>query len=57
MQIPPFEALHVGDSIQEDFEGARNAGINPVLLDRRGIHSGWTGCLVIRNLSELPYRL
>lgn len=30
----PDEALHVGDSLRDDVEGARKAGIHAVLLDR-----------------------
>jgi putative hydrolase of the HAD superfamily len=32
----PEEALHVGDTAEEDVEGARAAGIQPLLLDRSG---------------------
>ena len=32
----PGEALHVGDTPEEDVEGARAAGIRPLLIDRDG---------------------
>jgi putative hydrolase of the HAD superfamily len=32
----PDEALHVGDTEEEDVEGARAAGIRPLLIDREG---------------------
>jgi putative hydrolase of the HAD superfamily len=32
----PAEALHVGDTPEEDVAGARAAGIRPLLLDRNG---------------------
>ncbi|HLI51466.1 MAG TPA: HAD-IA family hydrolase [Thermomicrobiaceae bacterium] len=32
----PERALHVGDHLQEDYEGARDAGLQAVLLDRDG---------------------
>jgi putative hydrolase of the HAD superfamily len=32
----PDEALHVGDTAEEDVRGARAAGIRPLLLDRDG---------------------
>ncbi len=32
----PEEALHVGDTVEEDVEGARAAGIRPLLIDRNG---------------------
>ncbi|MCI0663797.1 MAG: HAD-IA family hydrolase [Acidobacteria bacterium] len=33
-QVEPGRALHVGDSLREDFEGASAAGLRAVLLDR-----------------------
>ena len=53
------EAMHVGDSIHADIEGAHNVGIDPVFLDRRGRLSGRaeqlpTGTHIIHSLSELP---
>ena len=33
------EALHVGDSLEEDYHGARAAGLSALLLDRDGRHS------------------
>ena len=32
--VGPEEAVHVGDDLKEDFEGATNAGLSGVLLDR-----------------------
>lgn len=32
----PQEALHVGDTREEDVDGARAAGIRPLLIDREG---------------------
>lgn len=32
--IAPHEAIHVGDSPETDVEGALNAGVRPILLDR-----------------------
>ena len=34
--FPPEEVLHVGDSVQEDVQGARQAGMQAMLLDRHG---------------------
>jgi putative hydrolase of the HAD superfamily len=34
--VSPAEAIHVGDSIEEDVAGAEAAGIEPVLVDRSG---------------------
>ena len=38
VEVAPAEALHVGDSLVEDYEGARAAGLAAVLLDRFGQH-------------------
>jgi len=32
--IEPHEACHIGDEVKTDFDGARNAGIHAILLDR-----------------------
>jgi putative hydrolase of the HAD superfamily len=34
--VDPAEALHVGDSLRDDVEGAKKAGLQAVLLDRTG---------------------
>jgi putative hydrolase of the HAD superfamily len=36
--VAPGEALHVGDSLREDFEGAVAAGLQALLLDRKDQH-------------------
>jgi len=36
LNVTPAEALHVGDSLAEDYEGARSAGLAALLLDRHG---------------------
>jgi len=33
--VDPEEALHVGDSLREDVEGAKKAGLHAVLLNRK----------------------
>ena len=40
--VEPEEAIHVGDDLKEDFEGATNANLVGVLLDRDGIEKGGT---------------
>ena len=49
---PPEQAIHVGDSLEEDVAGARAAGIEPVLVRRDG---GPTvdGVRTISSLAEL----
>ena len=50
--IDPGEAMHVGDSLRDDVEGATKAGLTGVLLDRTG-RAPATGGHVIRTLDEL----
>ena len=47
------EALHVGDSVEEDVAGARSAGIEPVLLRRDGASGQALGVRTISSLAEL----
>ena len=50
--IAPAQALHVGDSVYADVNGARAVGLDAVLLDHSGQeHSDYP---VIRALNELP---
>ena len=49
----PQEVIHIGDSLSSDVAGAKNAGILPVLLDRKGKASSDDGTIVIRSLPEL----
>jgi putative hydrolase of the HAD superfamily len=46
------QALHVGDSVEKDAEGARDAGIQGILLDRNAKLKA-AGFPKIKNLSEL----
>jgi putative hydrolase of the HAD superfamily len=48
----PEDALHVGDSLLNDVEGARAAGVRPVLLARDG--SPPPGVESVRSLAEIP---
>ena len=41
LEVPPAEALMVGDSVDDDIEGARAAGMQAVLLDRLGLRLGF----------------
>ena len=50
--MDPTEAIHVGDSVRDDLEGATKAGLTGILLDRAG-HSQTSGGYVIRTLEEL----
>lgn len=50
--LAPGECVHVGDSVCEDYEGARGAGLRALLLDRAGKHSGRPDR--IESLAEIP---
>lgn len=50
--VDPDEALHIGDSVRDDVEGAMNAGLHALLLDRQGRHQG-SGVQTIQTLDEL----
>jgi putative hydrolase of the HAD superfamily len=54
--VRPREALHVGDHIDADVQGAQAVGISPVLIDRRERYTEVDvpqGVPLIRSLSEL----
>jgi len=48
--VRPEEAIFIGDSLKYDYEGAKNAGIRPVLIDREGNE---TRAKSIRNLNDV----
>ena len=52
--VRPEEAMHVGDQLTSDIDGARGVGINPVLLDRDRNHVGIQDCPRIEGMGELP---
>jgi putative hydrolase of the HAD superfamily len=52
VRAEPGETLHVGDSVNEDVSGARQAGIEPVLISRDGT-AGAPGVRTITTLTEL----
>lgn len=53
--VAPGAALHVGDSLTDDYHGARAAGLQALLVDRAG--RAPEGSEAIRSLSELPPRV
>ena len=46
-------AVQVGDSVRDDVNGARGAGMGAVLLDRKGRHPHVEGAARINTLDEL----
>jgi putative hydrolase of the HAD superfamily len=55
LDVGPGEAVMVGDTIDDDVEGARAVGMQAVLLDREGRYPGVDGRL--DDLRELPAAL
>ena len=52
--VEAADAIHVGDQLSSDVDGARNVGIQPILLDRDRNHVGYSECPRIETLMELP---
>lgn len=52
LEVSALEVLHVGDSLAEDYDGARAAGLQARLLDREGRHAGFPER--IETLAVLP---
>ncbi len=50
--VQPGETIHVGDLYESDVLGARNAGIEGVLIDREGIQTGFD-CPRVGSLEEV----
>ena len=51
--VNPQHAMHVGDQILSDVEGAKNANIHPVLIDRDKTSSSFQECPRIENLNQI----
>jgi len=51
------EALHVGDSLHDDYDGARAAGLSALLLDRAGRVPKGDGIETIGSLAEVLDRV
>ncbi|MBE6122148.1 MAG: HAD family hydrolase [Erysipelotrichaceae bacterium] len=49
--VDAADAVYIGDSPVSDVEGARNAGITPILLDRKGRYDN-PGCRRVTNLRD-----
>jgi putative hydrolase of the HAD superfamily len=52
MNVSAMETVYVGDNYFADVVGARNAGINPVLIDPEGLFEA-PGCPVIQTHPEI----
>jgi putative hydrolase of the HAD superfamily len=52
LEVEPEDAVMVGDTIEDDIEGAQAIGMRAILLDRAGRHPAVAGR--IESLRELP---
>jgi putative hydrolase of the HAD superfamily len=60
--VDPEEAIHVGDSVRDDLEGARRAGLHAALIHREEEPAllqtpEAEQALILRSLEDLPHRL
>lgn len=51
--VSASQAIHVGDQYNSDVLGARQVGINPLLLDRHGFWEGVNDCPRIQSLTQV----
>jgi len=49
----PNEVIHIDDDYETGIIGAKNAGIRPLLLDRKGTYTSSVDCTVIHNLTDI----
>ena len=52
--IEAADAVHVGDQLESDVQGALAVGITPVLIDRYADHAGYRDHPRIERLDQLP---
>jgi putative hydrolase of the HAD superfamily len=51
--VPPEEAVHIGDSFEDDIKGARGVGMNAILIERHPQHRKIQDVPTIHDLKEL----
>jgi putative hydrolase of the HAD superfamily len=52
-KVGPSESIHIGDSLEHDFYGARSVGIRAILLDKRGRYKARDDVDRIENLADV----
>jgi putative hydrolase of the HAD superfamily len=55
LQVKPEETIFIGDSVEKDYEGAKSAGLKPLLIDRE--KKSDNDFETITSLCEVLYRL
>lgn len=56
LAVEPADAVYVGDNYHADVEGARNAGLTPILIDPRRLYND-PRCPTIGTIAGLPTAL
>jgi HAD superfamily hydrolase (TIGR01509 family) len=56
LEVSPNEALHIDDNY-EWILGAKEAGIQTVLIDRKNVQTSITDCIIIHDLAEIVQML
>lgn len=51
--VQPHEAVHIGDSFEDDIKGARGAGLDAILIERHPKHRSLDYVKTIHSLQEL----
>jgi len=51
--VKPAESVHIGDSLKDDVEGARNAGFTPIWFNEQGEESPNYPVATVSNLKEI----
>ena len=49
----PKKTVHIGDQIESDIYGAKNVGIEAILIDRQNLHTNYKESLKINTLNKL----
>lgn len=55
--VGPEQAVHVGDQVESDIDGAMAAGIEPILMDRFNGHPGYSDHARVTCMAELEQLL
>lgn len=56
LDVKPEETIFVGDNVEADYEGAENAGLHPLLIDRTEKQKQ-SGLRTIKNLKEILFKI
>ncbi len=54
IRVEPHRTMFVGDDLERDYHGSREAGMNPVIIDRDGRCASHSYVNVISSLEQIP---